>query len=156
MDKAAIFQALLTELRQELARRQDAAREAAQGATDEESKAEDKYDTRATESSYLARGQAMQVEELSEDLRILEGFNLPANCSVARPGALVEVDMSGDQLAFFLLPRAGGLDTKIDGMEITVITPMSPIGEQIQGRFAGDSFAPHQDGPADCKIVSIS
>jgi len=154
MDKAAIFQIILEELRDELKRRQDAARDAAQSATDEESKAEDKYDTRATESSYLARGQAMQVEELANDLHVLEGFNPPASCSVARPGALVEVDMSGERMAFFLLPRAGGMDTTVDGIEITVITPMSPIGEQIQGKFKGDRFAPRPGAP-ESEIVAI-
>ena len=39
---------------------------AADEATSEQSKAEGKYDTRATEASYLARGQAERVVELRE------------------------------------------------------------------------------------------
>lgn len=155
MDKSAVFQTILNELRDELKRRTAAAKESAAVATDAESKAEDKYDTRATESSYLARGQAMAVEEMAEDVRILEGFTLPESCSVARPGALVEVDLDGEELAFFLLPRAGGVDVTVDRKEITVVTPTSPIGERLQGKFAGDSFQLGEGG-ANGKVLAVS
>ncbi len=153
MDKAAIFSLILETLRAELQRRESAAKEAASNATDAESKAEDKYDTRATESSYLARGQAMQVEELVEDVRILESFELPGSTSVGRPGALLEVEMDGETLWFFLLPRAGGLDVQAGDQMITVVTPVSPIGEQLQSKFAGDSFT-FQD--AAWKVLTVS
>jgi len=148
MDKKAIFDAILAQLHAELERKLTAAQDAARGATDEEAKAEGKYDTRATESAYLARGQAMQVEELAEDLRVLTAFDLPESCTVARPGALIEVNLDGERLTFFLLPRAGGLELTRDGREITVITPATPIGTQLQGKFRGDRFTPRPGAPA--------
>ena len=74
-------QALLTEIRAELRaaleRLSRAASEAHAAATDPGSKAEGKYDTRSLEASYLAAGQAKQVEELAAAVRTFGSLVLP-------------------------------------------------------------------------------
>ena len=49
-------------------------------------------------------------------------------------GALVEVELDGDKSIYFLGPRAGGTEVVQDRKEILVITPQSPLGEQLMGK----------------------
>lgn len=74
--KALLFDAIREELRAQLLRLKQAAQEAHAAATDAGSKAESKYDTRNLEASYLASGQAKQVEELADALRLFEAFDV--------------------------------------------------------------------------------
>ena len=66
MNDPCMKQALMDVIRKQLKERLDrltrAAKESQQAATDPDSKAESKYDTRNLEASYLAVGQAKQVE----------------------------------------------------------------------------------------------
>ena len=40
---------------------------------------------------------------------------------------------------YFIGPRAGGTEVMHDRKEILVITPQSPLGEQLMGKKPGDS-----------------
>ena len=73
--KARLLELIRNELRAQLLRLTQAAQEAHAAATDAGSKAESKYDTRNLEASYLASGQAKQVDELAEALRLFEAFD---------------------------------------------------------------------------------
>jgi transcription elongation GreA/GreB family factor len=53
-------------------------------------------------------------------------------------GALVELAAKKEKLLYFVGPKAGGTEVEIDGREVMVITPHSPLGTQIVGRKAGD------------------
>ena len=72
--KSELIALVCVELRSRLERLARAARAAHAAATDPGSKAESKYDTRSLEESYLATGQARQVQELAETLRIFENL----------------------------------------------------------------------------------
>ena len=37
-----------------------------------------------------------------------------------------------------IAPRAGGTEVTLDGHELLVITPQSPLGQQLVGRKQGD------------------
>jgi transcription elongation GreA/GreB family factor len=109
-------------------------------ATHEQNKAEHKYDTRGLEASYLARGQSRQAAELEAALQEFEKLN-PRPFAPGEPiglGALVEVELDGDKSLYFLGPRAGGTEVVQDHKEILVITPQSPLGEQLMGKKQGD------------------
>ena len=66
MDKAALRRAILAQLEAELATLTTAAHDAHAEATDEENRAEDKYDMRSQSAAYLAAGQAKLATELGE------------------------------------------------------------------------------------------
>ena len=116
---------------------------------DPESRAEGKYDTRATEESFLADGQARQAQQAAEALAAIEllGEPRPFGPGVPiDPGALVRVEFTPGGAGsgggsggawFFLAPAAGGLEVVVDGIEVTVLTPGSPLGRQLLGRVAG-------------------
>ena len=109
-------------------------------ATHESNKAENKYDTRGLEASYLARGQSKQAAEL--EAAIAEFQKLEAkkftNSDAIGIGALVELEQLGEKSFYFLGPRAGGTEVVHDKKEILVITPQSPLGEQLAGRKSGE------------------
>lgn len=142
MNKRAILQKIIARLTGELEVYFRAAEYARAEATHEQNKAEHKYDTRGLEASYLARGQSKQAAEL--EAAIAEFQSLPVKkFGSADPvdiGALVELDQLGEKNLYFLGPRAGGTEIEHDKREILVITPQSPLGEQLLGKKAGDAF----------------
>ena len=67
-DKDRIVAALLEQVQAELDGMEAVAEAARDEATSSETKAEGKYDTRATEASYLARGQAWRIVSLRKQV----------------------------------------------------------------------------------------
>ena len=142
MNKRAIIKKIISRLAEELAVYLRAAQFARAEATHEQNKAENKYDTRGLEASYLARGQSQQAAELDAaiiEFEKLSAKNFAADAAIA-VGALVELEQGGEKNFYFLGPRAGGTEIIHDKKEILVITPQSPLGDQIAGKKSGDSF----------------
>ena len=140
--KSKLLEQIRAELRASLERLTRAATEAHAAATDPGSKAEGKYDTRSLEASYLAAGQARQVEELAESLRIFETLSLPdfARADPVDAGALVEVNLKGETAYFLLVPAAGGMEIDYDGREITLLSPASQLYCKLLGMKAGEEL----------------
>ena len=151
--KARLLEQIREELRGQLLRLSKAAQEAHAAATDPGSKAESKYDTRNLEASYLATGQARQVDELATSVRIFDALELPDFPDVAAidVGALVEVSLRGNALHFLLAPTAGGLEIFHESKEITVLTPSSELYGKLLGLRAGDEL----DAPP-LRVVAIA
>jgi GreA/GreB family transcription elongation factor len=139
MDKARVRAALEAQLQQDLAVAVEAQRRTQSGATHEESKPENDKDTRALESSYLARGQAQRVVGLTHDLSTASALELRV-FEAATPiavSALVELD-DGEHTAFyFLSPVGGGLTLDVDGVAVRVLTPAAPLGRAMLGQSVG-------------------
>lgn len=140
--KSELLERIRAELRARLERLSKAAYEAHAAATDPGSKAEGKYDTRSLEASYLAAGQARQVDELAEFLRIFEALSLPDFQMDAEidAGALVEADLNGENAGFLLVPASGGLVIVHNRMEITLLTPESALYRKLLGMRIGESL----------------
>ena len=150
MNKPDLLRTILDTLAAELDGAVRDAKEAAEAATDPDSRAENKYDTRALESSYLARGQARRVTELQEalrDCRQLAAGALPLG-GRAEVGSLVTLDTPGGALIYFLCPAAGGTEVRHEGREVILITPASPLGRQLMGKSVGDTVTLGPGRPA--------
>lgn len=140
-----------SELKEELLRVLQEAAEAAErahrttreGATHAEAKPENDKDTRALEQTYLARGQAMRVEELRTAVAETRSMTLRAFTGEepAAMGALVTIEEDGNPRVLFVAPHGGG--THLASNRVDVVTPKSPLGRAIVGKAAGD----------DCEIV---
>ncbi len=142
MDKTRILHAVVSELEAELRRQLAAQQMAAEGATHTEAKAETKWDTCGLEQSYLARGLAKQFEKLAGQVELLRTFApLGYTGKPIGVGALVEVEMDGCKDLFFLLDCGGGTEVEIDGREVTVITPESPLGAALMGKKQGATYS---------------
>ena len=110
-------------------------------ATDEENKAEDKYDTRGLEASYLAIGQSKAAEEAAQ--AVAQFTALPVRAfAVGEPISLGAFVVLGESEAayYFIGPRAGGTEVECTGRSVMVITPQSPLGRQLMGRRQGDTL----------------
>jgi hypothetical protein len=118
------------------------ARSTADGATHPEARPENDKDTRALEQSYLARGQALRVEELIEQREVLRFMALRGytESDPIGAGALVRVESDEGVLDLFIAPHAGGTELSVDGVQVRVITPQSPLGALLLGRSVGDEL----------------
>jgi transcription elongation GreA/GreB family factor len=144
-ERARVVEVLLAHLRTELAAQEAAARMAMDEATSEESKAENQYDTRSLEASYLARGQAERVGALRRLLGFLELPSEPATDRVGL-GCLVEVESADTPSWIFLVPREGGRRIHVDGTPVSVLTPQSPLGAALLGAGEGDEIEVERGG----------
>lgn len=142
LDKAALIQAIIAQLAGELESYARSARATHEEATHEQSKAENKYDTRGLEASYLARGQSRQAAEVVLAVGQFETLT-PKDFGKQDPidvGALVELESGPERLFYFMGPRAGGIEILHQGKQIVVITPQSPMGRELAGRKKGEDF----------------
>lgn len=161
MKKDALRDAILQQLRHELATQTKAAEMARDEAISEESRPENKWDTHSQEAAYLAEGQARLAAEISASIEMYTTLPLPpfgATDPIAL-GTLVELENAagGPKRAwYFLGPRAGGIEVSWNDHAVLVLTPQSPLGRQLLGKRVGDLVSAPGRGPAIAqRIVSI-
>lgn len=143
VNKPAVLDQLLAVLQAELATLTRAAQGAFAAATDPDSKAENKYDTRTLEASYVARGQAQRVAELQQAVQAfgaLSGNTLESGAAITL-GTLLILELPGELAHYFLGPFAGGTEVVHEGNEVVVITPASALGQKLIGRREGEVVA---------------
>lgn len=140
MNKTAVVREIIAHLKDKVAQYHGAAKAAHAEATHEESRQEDKYDTRGLEASYLAAGQARQMEETAEALQMFASMVIPKFGPKDKIdiGALVELKSKEGNALYFIGPQAGGTEIVLRQQTILVITPQSPLGQQITGKAQGD------------------
>jgi transcription elongation GreA/GreB family factor len=141
--KAALRDELVRVVAADLDTRERAHKAALEGATHEEAKPENDKDTRALEQSYLARGEALRVEELRQGLLAVRAMAARrfAEGEPVTVGALVSTEQEGATVVLLLAPFGGG--TRLAGGAVQVVTPQSPLGRALLGKRAGD----------DCEVV---
>lgn len=158
MNKFALRDAILVQLRAELALQIGAAQLARDEAISEESRAASKYDTHSQEAAYLAEGQAKLAGEIKASFTHYAALALPdfGPRDVAALGAIVEVGAGGRSAWFFLGPRAGGIEIALEDRQILVLTLQSPLGRQLFGKRVGDIVVlPGRTKGAGQKILSL-
>jgi transcription elongation GreA/GreB family factor len=136
--KQALKDELLRVLSADLETRERAHRAAREAATHEEAKPENDKDTRALEQSYLARGEALRIEELRAGLAevsVVTSRSFREGEPVAL-GALVTADEDGAEVVLWLAPYGGG--SRLAGDRVQVVTPRSPLGHALLGKRPGD------------------
>ena len=155
-----MIQQIVAALSESLAVLQKAAQASHAEATHESSRAESKYDTRGLEAAYLAGGQARQAKEILDSIKLYQALTTRdfAADEAIDLTALVELDSDGSRSIYFIGPRNGGLEIEHRGREITVITPQSPLGQELMGKQAGRRWTVRMGGGAAMKyhVVSVS
>jgi len=144
IDKPALMDAVLASLASQADAMRASAEETRKGATHEESRAENDKDTRGLEATYLARGQAMRVEELAQAANTLRFLDLRAlgDDDAIGPGALVTLSIDDAVRAiYFLVPVEGGSKVRVGDLDIQLVTPAAPLGRALLGKQVGDRFA---------------
>ncbi|WP_271273732.1 GreA/GreB family elongation factor [Aliamphritea hakodatensis] len=142
MSKHTLIAAVIGQLQADLAVCEQAANEAHQAATHEESVAENQYDTLGLEASYLAEGQSRRVAEIQQEIAAWQalpetGFYeddpVISGCLV-----MLQAMDTEEQRLLLLGPAAGGMKLSHAGMTVTVVTPEAPLGAQLTGKYVGD------------------
>jgi transcription elongation GreA/GreB family factor len=151
IDKRQLHERLKQSLESQLQKAHKRAKDAAEGATHEENRAEGDKDMRATEASYVARGQAGRVSEMEEALARVNALELMEFHSAARIAisALVELEHRGKRLLYFLVPAAGGERIDMNGVEVQTLTTQSPLGRALLGASVGDEAELPARGPGE-------
>jgi transcription elongation GreA/GreB family factor len=159
IDKSALKKALAERLQQDLAVVTAAQRASQAGVTHEESRAESDKDMRATETSYLARGQAERVVALREDIAKVEHMvlrNFGSEGAVAM-SALVRVEGETDEETYFVAPAGGGLRLSLERLDVRVVTPDAPLGRTLLGKRVDDVIErPGPQGVREQTVVEIA
>lgn len=161
--KSDVLSALQQALRARLHRAQAAVAEAFDAATHEQSRAENKYDTRALEQSYLSAGQTARVEALRRQLTALHHYALPdAPLDQVGPGALVEVvlsDAKGEQQRTLLIVPFDVAETvevgevgEVGSTTVHVVAAAAPLAKALRGREAEDEV---RFGPRVAYVASV-
>src|SRR5882724_11173137 len=159
MKKARLIKQIVAILTESLGVLEKAARASHTEATHESSKAESKYDTRGLEAAYLAGGQARQAREILDSIQFYQSLTVK-NFAPDEPidlTALVELEIDGRPSTYFIGPRNGGLEIEFQRQEVTVITPQSPLGQNLMGKKTGDRWtAKLGNSIVKYHIVSVS
>ncbi|MBY0316058.1 MAG: GreA/GreB family elongation factor [Bdellovibrionales bacterium] len=141
--KRQLVSLLLKQLQADLDALMLTAHIAKDAATTEESKAENKYDTRGLEASYLAGAQAKRADEFKVVLHKLSQLD-PRNFKSGDPislTALVQVRINEEtEKNFFILPGAGGTKLSLHSSDYHIITTDSVVGQSLVGKRVGDTF----------------
>ncbi len=141
MTKELLRDNILAALTADLAVFSQAALAAHGAATHEECQPDNKYDTTALESSYIAQGQANRAQEIRVALESYRSLVLKAfdEDTPIRLTALVTLEgTDGSLRRVFLGPQGGGMKFADGEGEIVVITPGSPLGKRLLGLRIGD------------------
>ncbi len=164
IDKERVLEALRRQVAEDLQAITRSQQASHQGATHEESRAENAKDTRALESTYLARGLAERVAELRNAATALatlvtRHYDPDEEIGLA---ALVTLELErGDaepQIEhYFITSLAGGLQLEIAGHEVVTLTPRSPLGRALLGKCSDDEveFRTPQ-GPRVGTVLSVA
>jgi len=142
MDKSLFLNCLIETLRQECLHAVHASRDAADYATDEESRAESQWDTQGLEASYLAAGQASQARQWAQAVEAIQSSrdDLLKPRTAIGFGALFSCDFGDGPEWYFFASVAGGQVVQTEQGDVTVITSQSPLAGRLSQLRAGDAF----------------
>lgn len=140
--KEKILNELIDKMKAEMHELEAAAKSNKDFATDQEFKAESKYDTRSLEASYLASAEAKRVEDLKLEIQMLEevDLKLSAKSDEVCIGSLVNLRHKDQDRSYFLIPTAGGTLLKVEDQAVLVVSVFSPLGDAVLGLKVGEEF----------------
>lgn len=159
LDHATVLAALRAEVHHTLRSALAVASAATSEASHAESKAENQYDTRGLEASYLAAGQAVRVTALRRLASFFDGLGegVRTEDAVVGLGALVALDDGRGPVRWcFVAPDGGGISVQVQGVEVQVVTQASPLGEVLVGASAGDVVERLDPRPQALTVLSVS
>ena len=158
MDKSTLTRSVISQLEAELVLQTEAALGSRDEATNEESRAEDKFDMRSQSAAYLAAGQARIASEIADAITAWKALNPRAfgPGEEIASGALVTLEADGRSAAYLMGPQSGGLEARDGASTATVVTASSPLGRQLLGQRAGDVVKiADRLGPVAHRVASV-
>tara|TARA_B100001248_G_scaffold262427_1_gene258353 strand:+ start:8329 stop:8811 length:483 start_codon:yes stop_codon:yes gene_type:complete len=155
-DKKEILKSFIKDLEDSYELLAKLAHEAKEHATDEDSAAENKYDTRGLESSYLAGAQSLRAKEFQEAIYYYKRINTELASKSIVVGSLVHVKIDDKDKFFFIVPVKGGLTISFNDIEIQSLSSSSPLGSRLLGKQSEDVFEWQQgENELECEILRV-
>lgn len=141
MNKAELLKKIQEKLEVQLEAALAEALSAKEAANHPEAKAENKYDTRGLEASYIAQAQAARVEKIKEDLYNLSKISPPQDTEKVQMGSLIKAFYHQQQReSFLILLPVGGIEVNHQGKTVKSISLQSPLGQKLIGLYDGDEI----------------
>ena len=138
--KRMLLEAVVAALEAELCRLQGAHLHSSEGANNTPVPGSQR-DTTGLEAAYLASGYASQCNALIRQIAELKQQDVEDfTGQEIDVGALVEVEVSGENDFYLILPVGGGTEVCITEKTVTVITPESPLGSALMGNVEAGMF----------------
>ena len=137
--RAAVLEAMASTLQRTLDVAAAQLRIARDEATNDETKQESRYDTRAIEAGYLAEAQSRRLAEVKRTLeQVLQIPVSQGRTRVDGPCLVAVRDEDDAERWYFVGPASGGLRVEVEGTLVRVVTPASPLGAALIGTEPGD------------------
>jgi transcription elongation GreA/GreB family factor len=156
LDKTLILQAITATLTAQLHETVLALQTAHAGATNAESRPENKYDTRALETSYMAAAHTERAEALRRVMAQVHFWRPESPMQVVAPGALVELEGERAPPLVFLVPFTASMTVTVNGRAIQVVSTAAPLAAALLGTQAGDLATVRVAGQMhDVEIVAV-
>ena len=156
MTKIDLLHHICTTLEHDFEVSRRAAQVAYETATAEENVAENKYDTLSLEASYLATGQARRTAEIRQALLAFQQLVIrdydPAK-GIQVSNLVTLEDEQGKSRRLFIGPEGAGLKIGEGSLQITVITPRSPLGQLLLGKFIDDEVEWMPAGISQVQVI---
>ncbi len=152
MNKEKLVEEIIESLRVDYREVLDAAKDSKETAIHEENIAKSKYETNSIEAAYLVDGQMRRLKELEMEIAAYQAMKIRSfdNQSRVLLSALIVLeDEKEESMKLFMGPQSGG--KKIG--EVQIITPPSPIGQAVLGKYCGESIVINEK---TYKITKIS
>jgi transcription elongation GreA/GreB family factor len=159
VNKQNLLNKIIEAFEDEIKVTQQSAQDAQAEAMGNENLPQSQYDNRALEASRLAEAQRMRAQAAQKKLdvfRQLKLRNFKADDPVGAT-ALVKVLHDKDELFFFIGPQGAGTVVDVNGTNVEVITPQSPLGEALMDQVVGDTVVVETPrGEHSYEIVHLS
>jgi len=140
-DKKDILEKVKSELALKIKGLTEEALSLKDAATNEESKAENKYDTRGLEASYIAQAHAKRIEKMKESLYFINKTQTkPYKDKIKVGDLIVLLDTSNEVESFFFLLSEGGIKIEYKSKSITSLSITSPLGSKLLGSSLDDEI----------------
>ncbi|SMF76705.1 GreA/GreB family elongation factor [Pseudobacteriovorax antillogorgiicola] len=159
MNKKNLLEKIICELEQRLVILTHSAADADRESQQEQNVPLSQIDHRALEASMLASAQLERVREAQQVIQVYR--QLPVRPfqlgDEVQPSALVELEHDGRSYYVFLGPQGAGTVVDFDGHPVEVITPHSPLGEELLEKQVHDEiFVESPRGIQEYRIKSIA
>lgn len=98
------------------------------------------FDHRCLEASLLANAQTERKKETDKVIELFKNLKVKefSNQDCIEASALVELEHVGKSKIFFIGPQGAGITVDYLGQEVEVITPQSPLGEELLEKRIND------------------
>jgi len=159
MHKNNILTCIIDQLQADLSVLEQAVKLARDTATHGDCLGSSKYETMGLEASYLAQGQGVRLLEVERALTYFKAL-VPLASASKEPLGLSSLfileDDEGNTQQLWLATEAGGLKVHCDHSMVTVITPQSPLGAAMMGKYVGDNVELSMAGTSRCyEVIDI-